>query len=107
MAVNLSPIGNGFQFFDNNGAPLNAGKIYTYQAGSSTPRIATRGRLGAARRTRYASRSARPRARASARTPPRNARPSSRGNASRTRRRPARHSRTRSSSRRRPCAPGH
>lgn len=37
MAVNLSPIGNGFQFFDNNGAPLNAGKIYTYQAGSSTP----------------------------------------------------------------------
>jgi hypothetical protein len=37
MAVNLSPIGNGFQFFDNNGAPLNAGKIYTYQAGSTTP----------------------------------------------------------------------
>lgn len=37
MAVNLSPIGNGFQFFDNNGAPLNAGKVYTYQAGSSTP----------------------------------------------------------------------
>jgi hypothetical protein len=37
MAVNLSPIGNGFEFFDNNGAPLNAGKIYTYQAGSSTP----------------------------------------------------------------------
>ena len=37
MAVNLSPIGNGFQFFDTNGVPLNAGKIYTYQAGSSTP----------------------------------------------------------------------
>lgn len=37
MAVNLSPIGNGFQFFTNNGAPLNGGKIYTYQAGSSTP----------------------------------------------------------------------
>lgn len=37
MAVNLAPIGNGFQFFDTNGAPLNAGKIYTYQAGSSTP----------------------------------------------------------------------
>ena len=37
MSVNLAPIGNGFQFFTNNGAPLNAGKIYTYQAGSSTP----------------------------------------------------------------------
>lgn len=37
MAVNLAPIGNGFQFFTNNGAPLNAGQIYTYQAGSSTP----------------------------------------------------------------------
>jgi len=37
MSVNLSPIGNGFQFFDSNGLPLNAGKIYTYQAGSSTP----------------------------------------------------------------------
>ena len=37
MAVNLSPVGNAFQFFTNNGAPLNAGKIYTYQAGSTTP----------------------------------------------------------------------
>jgi len=37
MAVNLSPVGNGFQFFDNDGLPLNAGKIYTYQAGSTTP----------------------------------------------------------------------
>lgn len=37
MAVNLSPIGNGFQFFDTTGLPLNAGQIYTYQAGSSTP----------------------------------------------------------------------
>ena len=37
MAVNLSPIGNGFQFFSNDGLPLNAGKIYTYQAGSTTP----------------------------------------------------------------------
>ncbi|CAB5212622.1 hypothetical protein UFOVP188_36 [uncultured Caudovirales phage] len=36
MAVNLSPIGNSEQFFDNNGAPLNGGLIYTYQAGSST-----------------------------------------------------------------------
>ena len=37
MAYLLSPIGNGFQFFDNNGLPLNAGYIYTYQAGSTTP----------------------------------------------------------------------
>lgn len=35
--VNLSPVGNGFQFFNNDGLPLNAGKIYTYQAGSTTP----------------------------------------------------------------------
>jgi len=37
MSVNLSPVGNGFQFFSNDGLPLNAGKIYTYQAGSTTP----------------------------------------------------------------------
>lgn len=37
MAVNLSPIGNGFQFFNNDGLPLNAGRLYTYQAGSTTP----------------------------------------------------------------------
>jgi hypothetical protein len=37
MAVNLAPIGNGFQFFTNTGVPLNGGYIYTYQAGSSTP----------------------------------------------------------------------
>jgi len=36
MAVNLSPIGNGQQFFDNNGQPLNGGLVYTYQAGSTT-----------------------------------------------------------------------
>jgi len=37
MAVNLSPIGNGFQFFTTTGLPLAGGLIYTYQAGSSTP----------------------------------------------------------------------
>ena len=37
MSVNLSPIGNGFQFLTTSGSPLAGGLIYTYQAGSSTP----------------------------------------------------------------------
>lgn len=37
MSVNLSPVGNGFQFFSNDGLPLAGGKIHTYQAGSTTP----------------------------------------------------------------------
>lgn len=37
MAVNLSPIGNGQQFFSNLGLPLNGGLLYVYQAGSTSP----------------------------------------------------------------------
>jgi hypothetical protein len=39
MAVFLSPIGGaGWQFFNNDGTVLAGGKIYTYAAGTSTPK---------------------------------------------------------------------
>jgi hypothetical protein len=35
--VHLSPVGNAFQFLDANAKPLNAGQLFTYAAGTSTP----------------------------------------------------------------------
>ena len=38
MAVSLSILaGAGWQFFDDNGVPLNGGLLYTYAAGTTTP----------------------------------------------------------------------
>lgn len=38
MAVNLSALaGAGQQFFDNNGNPLSGGKLWSYEAGTTTP----------------------------------------------------------------------
>ena len=40
MAVYLSPIGGaGWQFFNNDGTVLAGGKLYTYAAGTSTPKV--------------------------------------------------------------------
>lgn len=39
MTVSLSALaGAGQQFFDNNGAPLSGGKLYSYDAGTTTPK---------------------------------------------------------------------
>jgi hypothetical protein len=39
MAVFLSPIGGaGLQFFNNDGTVLSGGKLYTYAAGTTTPK---------------------------------------------------------------------
>lgn len=49
MAVNLSFIGGaGWQFFDDNGDPLSGGKIYTYEAGTTTPATTYTSRTGSA-----------------------------------------------------------
>jgi len=47
MAVNLSPLaGAGWQFFDNNGVILSGGLLYTYAAGTTTPRATYTGASG-------------------------------------------------------------
>ena len=39
MAVYLSPVGGaGWQFFNNDGTVLSGGKLYTYAAGTTTPK---------------------------------------------------------------------
>ena len=46
-----SPIGHGMQFFDANGDPLSGGKLYTYQAGTTTDKAAYKDNAGAASHT--------------------------------------------------------
>ena len=47
MAVNLSSLGGaGWQFFDNNGVILSGGKIYSYEAGTTTPAITYTSSIG-------------------------------------------------------------
>jgi len=36
MPVSISPVFNGMQFFDNDGLPLSGGKLFQYEAGSTS-----------------------------------------------------------------------
>lgn len=47
MSVSLSPIGGAAsQFFNGNGIPLSGGKMYTYDAGTTTPKATFTSSLG-------------------------------------------------------------
>jgi hypothetical protein len=52
MTVNLSALaGAGQQFFDNNGNPLSGGKLYSYEAGTTTPQTTYTSASGATAHT--------------------------------------------------------
>lgn len=52
MTVILSPLaGAGWQFLDNNGVVLSGGKLYTYDAGTTTPRATYTSASGAVANT--------------------------------------------------------
>ena len=52
MAVFLSPVGGvAAQFFTNNGVPLSGGKLYSYAAGTTTPKTSYTSSSGATAHT--------------------------------------------------------
>ena len=52
MAVFLSPVGGAAaQFFTNNGVILSGGKLYTYAAGTTTPKASYTSSSGATAHT--------------------------------------------------------